>query len=259
LRPLTGTCDDAHSDSSPAPASAAGASEASSSSASGADVAVEGYQADFINLALTKNVLQFGQFTLKSGRVSPYFFNAGLFCCGRSMHLLSRFYAQAVRASGVSFDVIFGPAYKGIPLAASIAAAWYDLFGESKDYCYNRKEAKDHGEGGTLVGASMQGKRVLVVDDVITAGTAIRECVDTLNAHKANIVAVTVSLDRQEKANDTCNESAIQMVEKDFNFPVISIVRLNHLITYVMQSGDSDVMTHLENILQYRLTYGVEY
>ena len=145
---------------------------------------LEGYQSDFILLALSKRVLQFGSFTLKSGRVSPYFFNAGLFSCGHSMHLLSRHYASAIRASGVDFEVIFGPAYKGIPLAACIAAAWFDLYGESKDYCYNRKEAKDHGEGGTTVGAPMAGRRVLVVDDVITAGTAIRESVDILTANK---------------------------------------------------------------------------
>ncbi len=220
---------------------------------------IEQYQYDFIKFALNKKVLQFGSFTLKSGRISPYFFNAGLFCSGGSIKELSICYAKAIRKHGVEFDVIFGPAYKGIPLATAIATAWYDLYNESKDICYNRKEVKDHGEGGMLVGATISNRKVLIVDDVITAGTAIRECVDILNSHQAIIVGVAVSLDRQEKANDACNESAIQMVEKDFHFPVISIVRLNHLITYVTQSGDKDVMKYLDVIIQYRQTYGVEY
>ena len=169
------------------------------------------YQKEFIEFAVGKNVLQFGTFKLKSGRMSPYFFNAGLFCCGQSMMSLSRFYAMAIRQSGVQFDVIFGPAYKGIPLATSVAMAWYQLYGESKDITYNRKEAKDHGEGGQLVGASMSGRRVLVVDDVITAGTAIRESVDILRIAGAHLAAVAVMLDRQEKATDTSTHSAIQV------------------------------------------------
>ena len=240
---------------------ASSSSSSSSFSAPGADVAVEGYQADFINLALTKNVLQFGQFTLKSGRVSPYFFNAGLFCCGQSMHLLSHFYAQAVRASGVSFDVIFGPAYKGIPLAASIAAAWYALFGESKDYSYNRKEAKAHGEGGSLVGAPMRGKRILVVDDVITAGTAIRESVEIIAANEGTIAAIAVCLDRQERINEEEASSAIQQVERDLGVPVLSIVRLKHLVAFVrgQQAEGAHLAIDLAAMAAYRKKFGVDY
>lgn len=244
-----------------AKASSSASSASAASAASGADVAVEGYQVDFINLALSKNVLQFGQFTLKSGRVSPYFFNAGLFSCGQSMHLLSRFYAQAVRASGVSFDVIFGPAYKGIPLAASIAAAWYDLYGESKDYCYNRKEAKTHGEGGSLVGAAMRGKRVLVVDDVITAGTAIRESVEILAANEGSIAAIAVCLDRQERVAEEVAASAIQQVERDLGVPVLSIVRLKHLVAFVrgQQAKGEHLAIDLAAVSAYREKFGVDY
>ena len=240
------------------------------------------YQSQFISFALTNNVLQFGSFKLKSGRISPYFFNAGLFCSGASLHALSRycliallplhpqridadngvgtyrFYAQAIRQSGIAFDVIFGPAYKGIPLATAISVAWYQLYGESKDVSYNRKEVKDHGEGGQLVGASIQGRRVLVVDDVITAGTAIRESVDILSHAKAELVGVAVSLDRQEKATDASTTSAIQQVETDLGVPVISIVRLSHLVSFVRSAGDG-MDKNLQAIVDYRQTYGVEY
>jgi orotate phosphoribosyltransferase len=227
------------------------------------------FQREFIEFAVGKNVLQFGTFKLKSGRLSPYFFNAGLFCCGQSLVALSRFYAMSIRQSGVEFDVIFGPAYKGIPLATAVGMAWFQLYGESKDICYNRKEAKDHGEGGQLVGASMGGRRVLVVDDVITAGTAIRESVDILRKADAHLAAVAVMLDRQEKATDTSTESAIQQVEKEYGIPVLSIVRLKNLVAYVHQSaatasasassaeaGSGDL---LQQIQDYRTQYGVEY
>jgi len=218
---------------------------------------LEEYQKSFIQFALSRNVLQFGSFKLKSGRISPYFFNAGLFCDGQSMRELSRSYAIAIRRTGIQFDVIFGPAYKGIPLATAVAVAWFDLYGENKDVSYNRKEAKDHGEGGVLVGATIEGKRVLIVDDVITAGTAIREAVDILNIAKANIIGVTVALDRQEKATDTSTTSAIQEVEKEYGFPVISIVQLKHLVAFA--STDKSEGQYLNSILEYRQRYGVQY
>ena len=218
---------------------------------------LEEYQKSFIQFALSRNVLQFGSFKLKSGRMSPYFFNAGLFCDGQSMRELSRSYAMAIKRTGIQFDVIFGPAYKGIPLATAVAVAWFDLYAENKDVSYNRKEAKDHGEGGVLVGATIEGKRVLIVDDVITAGTAIREAVDILNCAKAHIVGVTVALDRQEKATDTSTTSAIQEVEKEYGFPVISIVQLKHLVAFA--STDKSEGQYLSGILEYRQRYGVQY
>lgn len=220
-------------------------------------VDLEEYQKSFIQFALSRNVLQFGSFKLKSGRISPYFFNAGLFCDGESMRELSKSYAMAIRRTGLEFDVIFGPAYKGIPLATAVAVAWFDLYGENKAVSYNRKEAKDHGEGGVLVGAAIDGKRVLIVDDVITAGTAIREAVDILKHAKANIIGVTVALDRQEKATDTSETSAIQEVEREFGFPVISIVQLKHLVVFA--SAEKSEEQHLESILEYRQRYGVHY
>jgi len=218
------------------------------------------YQKEFIEFAVGENVLQFSEkgFKLKSGRMSPYFFNAGLFCNGRSVNALSRFYAMAIKESGVEFDVIFGPAYKGIPLATTLALAWFQLYGESKDITYNRKEVKDHGEGGQLVGASMKGRKVLVVDDVITAGTAIRESVEILNAAGATLVAVAVSLDRQEKATNASTESAIQQVEKDLKIPVLSIVRLKHLVSYISGLENTD-KNLLNSIVDYRSKYGVEF
>ena len=179
---------------------------------------LEPYQCEFIEFAIQKNVLQFGTFKLKSGRISPYFFNAGLFSCGQSLHSLGRFYATAIKKWGVEFDVIYGPAYKGIPLAAAVSMAWFQLYGESKDFAYNRKEAKDHGEGGQLVGASMSGRRVVVVDDVITAGTAIRESVVTLQHAQAHLVGVTVCLDRQEKTSDQETQSAIQVFSFAYSY-----------------------------------------
>lgn len=170
---------------------------------------------------------------------------------------MCRFYAQAIRQAGIEFDVIFGPAYKGIPLAASVAVAWFQLYGESKDISYNRKEVKDHGEGGSLVGAKISGRRVLIVDDVITAGTAIREAVDILHSAQAVIVGVAVALDRQERASDTSSQSAIQQVEQDMHLKVVSIVRLPHLVAYVALQESKE--KELEAIETYRKTYGVEY
>jgi uridine monophosphate synthetase len=223
------------------------------------------YQERFIDLAIDKQALRFGDFSLKSGRLSPYFFNAGMFSCGRSASMLSKCYAECIRASGVEFDVIFGPAYKGIPLAAGIAAAWWEMYHESKEYAYNRKEAKDHGEGGTLVGAVVKGRKVLIVDDVITAGTAIRESVAILKAAEAVLVGVAVSLDRQEKPTDSSTSSAIQQVEAELKVPVVAVVRLKHILSYllgasVQSAAESAANTRkVDAIRLYREKYGVNY
>lgn len=210
------------------------------------------YQREFIGFALRHGVLRFGNFTLKSGRQSPYFFNAGLFNTGKQLAELGRFYAESIRDSGVEFDVLFGPAYKGIPLAAATAVQMADELLMDKPWCFNRKEAKDHGEGGTLVGAPLTG-RVLIIDDVITAGTAIREVMTIINNAAATPAAVIVALDRQEKGKGEL--SAIQEVERDFGIPVISIVKLEQIIEFLEESGDRP--EHLEQIRRYREQYGI--
>ncbi|MDP5210470.1 MULTISPECIES: orotate phosphoribosyltransferase [unclassified Microbulbifer] len=211
------------------------------------------YQRDFIQLALDHRVLRFGDFTLKSGRQSPYFFNAGHFHTGAALAALGHAYAEAVIASEVDFDVIFGPAYKGIPLGAVTAVALAQR-GIDKPFCFNRKEAKDHGEGGTIVGAPLVGK-VLIVDDVITAGTAVREVVQIIAAHGARAAGVVIGLNRQERASEECEFSAIQQVERQYNIPVISIVQLDNVISYLEQeSQDSET---LQKIVDYRQRYGV--
>lgn len=208
------------------------------------------YQREFIGFALRHGVLRFGNFTLKSGRQSPYFFNAGLFNTGKMLSELGRFYAEAIRASGVEFDVLFGPAYKGIPLAAATAVQLSDEFEIDTPWCFNRKEAKDHGEGGTLVGSPLAG-RVLIIDDVITAGTAIREVMTIIEQARAKAAGVIVALDRQEKGKGEL--SAIQEVERDFGIPVISIVKLEQIITYLEETGSE----HLDAIRTYRAQYGI--
>ncbi|WP_308364753.1 MULTISPECIES: orotate phosphoribosyltransferase [unclassified Microbulbifer] len=211
------------------------------------------YQRDFIQLALEHQVLCFGDYTLKSGRRSPYFFNAGRFHTGAALAALGRAYAEAIMASGVEFDVIFGPAYKGIPLGAVTAVALAEK-GVDKPFCYNRKEAKDHGEGGTLVGAPLVGK-VLIIDDVITAGTAVREVMQIIAAQGADPAGVVIGLNRQEKAGEDCELSAIQQVERQYNIPVISIVQLDHIVSYLREeSQDSEA---LQKIVDYRRRYGV--
>ncbi|WP_226644129.1 orotate phosphoribosyltransferase [Microbulbifer variabilis] len=211
------------------------------------------YQRNFIQLALDHQVLCFGDFTLKSGRQSPYFFNAGRFHTGAALAALGQAYAEAIIASGVEFDVIFGPAYKGIPLGAVTAVALAQK-GVDKPFCYNRKEAKDHGEGGTLVGAPLNGK-VLIIDDVITAGTAVREVMQIIESHGAEAAGVVIGLNRQEKASEDCEFSAIQQVEQQFNIPVISIVQLDNIISFLEQeSQDSET---LQKIVNYRQRYGV--
>ncbi len=213
---------------------------------------MKAYQREFIEFALEKQVLKFGEFTLKSGRKSPYFFNAGLFNTGRDLARLGRFYAAALVDSGIEFDVLFGPAYKGIPIATTTAVALADHHDVDMPYCFNRKEAKDHGEGGNLVGSKLEG-RVMLVDDVITAGTAIRESMELIQANKADLAGVLVAIDRQEKGKGEL--SAIQEVERDFGCAVISIVSLTDLITYLEQQGGN--AEHLEAVKAYRAQYGI--
>ncbi|BCK15072.1 Orotate phosphoribosyltransferase [Vibrio cholerae] len=213
---------------------------------------MKAYQREFIEFALEKQVLKFGEFTLKSGRKSPYFFNAGLFNTGRDLARLGRFYAAALVDSGIEFDVLFGPAYKGIPIATTTAVALADHHDVDTPYCFNRKEAKDHGEGGNLVGSKLEG-RVMLVDDVITAGTAIRESMELIQANKADLAGVLVAIDRQEKGKGDL--SAIQEVERDFGCAVISIVSLTDLITYLEQQGNNT--EHLEAVKAYRAQYGI--
>ncbi|HVL01509.1 MAG TPA: orotate phosphoribosyltransferase [Dongiaceae bacterium] len=214
------------------------------------------YQRQFIEFALQLNVLRFGEFTLKSGRKSPYFFNAGLFNSGLALAKLGRFYADAIVDADVPFDVLFGPAYKGIPIAATTAVALAEHHGRDLPWCFNRKEAKDHGEGGNLVGAPLQG-RVLIIDDVITAGTAIREVMDIIGKTPAKPAGVVVALDRQEKGKGDL--SAIQEVEKEFGIPVLSIVNLKQLITFLEEKSaqQPEWNTHLANIRAYRSQYGI--
>jgi orotate phosphoribosyltransferase len=214
---------------------------------------MEKYQFDFIQLAIRHQALCFGEFTLKSGRTSPYFFNAGRFQTGKALADLGRYYAAAITAAGVDFDIVFGPAYKGIPLAATTAIALADDYERDLPYCYNRKEAKDHGEGGTLVGAPLQGK-VLIVDDVITAGTAVREVMSIIQQAGAAPAAVLIGLNRQEKGQGEL--SAIQEVEQSFGIPVISIINLNHIINFLEAQSGQQAM--VDKIKTYRATYGVE-
>jgi len=206
----------------------------------------------FIDLAIKYQVLRFGEFTLKSGRVSPYFFNAGLFNSGYALAELGRCYAQAIIGNNINYDVLFGPAYKGIPLVAAIAYALSAEHGIDMPYSFNRKEAKDHGEGGLIVGAELSGN-VLIVDDVITAGTAIREAVDIIKAESATTSAVLIALDRQEKGKGEL--SAIQEVNRDYGIEVFSIITMEDLIDYL--SGDESFGEHLGAMQTYRQQYGV--
>lgn len=215
---------------------------------------MQNYQKEFIEFAIQQGVLRFGEFTLKSGRVSPYFFNAGLFNTGAALAKLGRFYAAALEDSGIEYDVIFGPAYKGIPLSASLTIALADQYQKDMPYVFNRKEAKTHGEGGNLVGAPLEG-RVLIVDDVITAGTAIREVMSLIaSTEGATPAAVLIALDRQERGQGEI--SAIQEVERDFGITVASIVSLNQVLDYV--AGDSALAQYAEAISAYRDQYGVK-
>ncbi|BFM50594.1 orotate phosphoribosyltransferase [Marinomonas sp. THO17] len=212
------------------------------------------YQRDFIEFAIEQNVLRFGEFTLKSGRVSPYFFNAGLFNSGQALAKLGRFYAASLMEANVPFDVLFGPAYKGIPLATTTAVALYDHHNLDTPYVFNRKEAKTHGEGGSLVGAALQGN-VMIIDDVITAGTAIREVMAIIQQANAAPAGVLIALDRQERGQGDL--SAIQEVERDFGMPVISIVSLNDIMTYLAEQDSPEFAQHLDAVKAYRDQYGI--
>lgn len=213
---------------------------------------MQDYQQEFIEFALQCDVLRFGEFTLKSGRVSPYFFNAGLFSTGKMLAKLGQFYASAIVDSGIEFDVLFGPAYKGIPLGTATAVALAEHHDRNVPFAFNRKEAKTHGEGGSIVGAPLKGK-VLIIDDVITAGTAIRESMDIIDAAGAKPAGVIIALDRQERGKGEL--SAIQEVEQNFDIPVVSIVQLGNLISYLEKQSGKDA--ELEAVQAYRNKYGI--
>lgn len=213
---------------------------------------MRGYKREFIELALELGVLRFGEFTLKSGRVSPYFFNAGLFNTGYAAAKLGRFYAAAIAASNIRFDMLFGPAYKGIPLAALAAASLAEQHDIDVPYSFNRKEAKAHGEGGNIVGAPLSGG-VLVVDDVITAGTAVREAYRMISAAGAEVAGLIISLDRQERGRGPY--SAVQEIKQSLDIPVISIVQLDDLIDILEESSEYEEF--LEPVLNYRKQYSV--
>ena len=213
---------------------------------------MKNHQQEFLNFAIKNNVLKFGEFKLKSGRISPYFFNFGLFQTGASLAKLGDYYAQTIVDSNMKFDMLFGPAYKGIPLVAVIAATLYEKYGIDYPYAYNRKEAKDHGEGGNIVGAPLEGK-VLVVDDVISAGTAIREAADIVKDNGATLAGIAISLDRQEKGLG--EKSAVQDVEESFGISVLHIIGLDTVIKHIETTADDSKL--MEKISAYRDRYGV--
>ncbi len=210
------------------------------------------YQIEFIEFAIHHKVLCFGEFTLKSGRLSPYFFNSGLFNDGKSLSRLGRFYASAIQAAGIEYDMLFGPAYKGIPLASAVAIALADDHGINMPYCFNRKEAKDHGEGGTTFGAKLKGKN-MIIDDVISAGTSVNLSVDIINQAGASATGVAIALDRQERGEGEL--SAVQEVEQRHQIKVISIITLENLIEYLEKIPS--MAENLDKIRQYRESYGV--
>ena len=215
---------------------------------------MQAYQREFIEFAIEQGVLKFGEFTLKSGRVSPYFFNAGLFRTGSALAQLGRFYANALEASGLSFDVLVGPASTGSPLAATTAVALADHHDRDLPFAFNRKEAKSHGEGGNIVGAELAG-RILIIDDVITAGTAIREVMTLIEAAGAEAAGVVIALDRQERGEGS--QSAIQEVESRYGMPVVSIVTLDMVLSYLEQQSNQELQGHAAAIRDYRARYGV--
>jgi orotate phosphoribosyltransferase len=212
---------------------------------------VKPYQREFLELALARNALRFGEFTLKSGRKSPYFFNAGLFDSGAALEMLGRAYAQAAVDAGIAFDMLFGPAYKGIALAAAASIAFAREHGRDVPVAFNRKEAKDHGEGGVLIGAPLRG-RVLIVDDVISAGTAIRESLELIRTQGATVAGVLIALDRQERGQGA--RSAAQEIAADFGTPVVAIARLEELFGLV--GGRPELAPYRERLAAYRAAYG---
>lgn len=214
---------------------------------------MENYKQQFIEFALARQVLKFGEFILKSGRVSPYFFNAGLFNQGADLARLGEFYAAALQDAGLQYDMIFGPAYKGIPIATAVSIALFNRFDINKSVCFNRKEAKDHGEGGNLIGSPLRGK-VLLVDDVITAGTAIRESMQIIQANEAQLSAVLIALNRQERGNGEL--SAIQEVERDYQCDVLSIIDFADLMAFI--ETQPEYQQYLPAMRAYREQYGIK-
>ena len=218
------------------------------------DATLKPYAASLLSLALSSSALLFGSFTLKSGRTSPYFFNAGRLNTGSLLYALGSAFAAAIMESGIEFDVLFGPAYKGIPLAAIVTMELSRAYGKEVGYAFNRKEAKDHGEGGSLVGAELKGKRVLIIDDVITAGTAIREAVQIIKAAGGQLVGIAESLDRQEKGKDS-DQSAVQQVESEVGVPVTVVATLLDIIEFLkIRGGYEDELAQMQ---EYRKVYGV--
>ena len=214
---------------------------------------MENYKQQFIEFALARQVLKFGEFTLKSGRVSPYFFNAGLFNQGADLARLGEFYAAALQDARLQYDMIFGPAYKGIPIATAVSIALFNRFDINKPVCFNRKETKDHGEGGNLIGSPLRGK-VLLVDDVITAGTAIRESMQIIQANEAQLSAVLIALNRQERGNGEL--SAIQEVERDYQCDVLSIIDFADLMAFI--ETQPEYQQYLPAMRAYREQYGIK-
>ena len=212
------------------------------------------FQENFLNFVIENEILRFGEFTLKSGRASPYFFNSGLFNSGEKLSFLASCYADAIVGAGVNYDVLFGPAYKGIPLATATAMALANEHKVNKPYCFNRKEKKAHGEGGSIVGAELSGD-VLIVDDVITAGTAVREAAEIINSNGARLNGIAVAMDRQEKGIGSL--SAIQEIEKLYQIKVVSIISLKDIVAYLSASKNEQLQPYLDAVVSYREKYGV--
>lgn len=212
------------------------------------------FQKNFLHFVIENKILCFGEFTLKSGRVSPYFFNAGLFNTGEKLSFLARCYAAAIVDAGIEYDVLFGPAYKGIPLATATSMALANEHKVNKPYCFNRKEAKAHGEGGSIVGAALSGD-VLIVDDVITAGTAVREAAEIIGSNGAHLNGIAVAMDRQEKG--TGSLSAIQEIEQLYQIKVVSIISLQDIVNYLTASQNEQLQPYLDAVVAYREEYGI--
>ena len=215
---------------------------------------MQDFQKDFLNFVIENEILRFGEFTLKSGRVSPYFFNAGLFNTGEKLSFLAGCYAASIIASDIDYDVLFGPAYKGIPLATATAMALASNHQVNKPYCFNRKEAKAHGEGGSIVGAELSGN-VLIVDDVITAGTAVREAAEIISGNGAKLNGIAVAMDRQEKG--TGELSAIQEIEQSYQIKVVSIISLQNIVDYLVVSENDKLQPYLDAVVAYREEFGI--
>lgn len=215
---------------------------------------MEQYQKEFIDFAIRNKALQFGRFTLNSGRSSPYFFNSGLFNDGASIRLLGTFYMQAIEHAGLQFDMLFGPAYKGIPLVTAVAIAYSNEHGRSLPYCFNRKEEKDHGEGGIVTGTPPHGA-VLVIDDVITAGTSVHLSIELIQSHGARTAAVVIALDRQERGRNAADSSAIEEIERRYGIPVVPIISLDNLVEFLRQQPEYS--TELEAVFRYRSEFGI--